>query len=225
VKISEVTMAQAEIDSFILKFKNLLLSGRNATLVMKSNAGKAEVSLNVDLGHVPPLPVQHQEHRSRDGPSRQRRRLRRAQACTDSKAEEASEVIDDESIAAVQAMSAKDNVIGIDHTEPKVLEDEFCSDEIFEKQAELTFEKESDEALIESILVIADCQADWKDSYVTKLVDEKLNSIGINMKSIVVNRNVRKCFESCLVRVEPTRRSVIENQTFPIRRWTMKCIL
>ena len=45
-------MAKAEIDSFILKFKNLLISGRNATLVIKSNAGKAEVSLNVDLGQV-----------------------------------------------------------------------------------------------------------------------------------------------------------------------------
>ena len=42
-------MAKAEIDSFILKFKNLLLAGSNATLVIKSNAGKAEVSLNVVL--------------------------------------------------------------------------------------------------------------------------------------------------------------------------------
>ena len=66
-------MAKAEIDSFILKFKNLLLSGRNATLVIKSNAGKAEVSLNVELGLVPPPPALHQYHRSRDGPSRQRR--------------------------------------------------------------------------------------------------------------------------------------------------------
>ena len=52
-------MARAEIDSFILKFKRLLLSGRDATLVIKSNAGKAEVSLNVVLGDVPPPPDQH----------------------------------------------------------------------------------------------------------------------------------------------------------------------
>jgi hypothetical protein len=101
VKFSEVTMALAKIDSFILKFKNLIISCRNATLVMKSNAAKAEVGLNIDLCHVTPLPVQHQEHWSHDGPSRQRRRLRRAQERADSKAGEASEVIDDESIAAV----------------------------------------------------------------------------------------------------------------------------
>ena len=60
----------AEIDSFILKFKNLLLSGRNATLVLKSNAGNAEVSLNVDIGQVPPPPALHVYQWSRDGPSR-----------------------------------------------------------------------------------------------------------------------------------------------------------
>ena len=85
-------MAKAEIDSFILKFKNLLLSGRNATLVLKSNAGNAEVSLNVDLGKFPPQPAQHVHQQSRDGPSRQRRRLRRAQARA-TEAEEVTEVL------------------------------------------------------------------------------------------------------------------------------------
>ena len=96
-------MAKAEIDSFILKFKNILLSGRNATLVLKSNAGSAEVSLNVDLAQVPPPPAQHIHHRSRDGPSRQRHRLRRAPARTTSKAEEATEVSDAQVETAVQA--------------------------------------------------------------------------------------------------------------------------
>ena len=81
-------MDQAEIDSFILKFKNLLLSGRNATLLIKSNAGNAEVSLSVELGEIPPQPDQLHRHRSRDGPSQQRRRLRRAAARTASNAEE-----------------------------------------------------------------------------------------------------------------------------------------
>ena len=68
----------AEIDSFILKFKNLLFSGRNATLRIKSYAGKAEVSLSVELGEI--LPPPDQQHWSRYGPSLQRRRLRRAAA-------------------------------------------------------------------------------------------------------------------------------------------------
>ena len=69
-------MARAEIDSFIVKFNTLLLSGKKSTLVIKSNNGKAEVSLDVELGEVIPPPVHHRGH----GPSRQRRRQRRAAA-------------------------------------------------------------------------------------------------------------------------------------------------
>ena len=209
-------MAKAEIDSFILKFKNLLLSGRNATLVLKSNAGNAEVSLNVDLGQFTPPPTQHVQHRSRDGPSRQRRRLRRAQA----RATEAEEVSDAQVETAAQAEDSETDLV---QTEPETLKDEFCSDKTFEKQA-LIAEDAIEEALVEKILVTADCQADWNDVYVTKLMDEKLKLLRIQMKSIVVNRNVRKSFESCLVTIEPIERRVIESESFPIRRWTMKCI-
>ena len=157
-------MAKAEIDSFILKFKNLLLSGRNATLVLKSNAGNADVSLNVDLGQVPPPPAQHVHHRSRDGPSRQRRRLRRAQARA-TEAEEVTEVSDAQVETAAQAEDSETDLV---QTEPETLKDEFCSDKTFEKQA-LIAEDAIEEALVEKILVTADCQADWNDVYVTKL--------------------------------------------------------
>ena len=212
-------MAKLEIDSFILKFKNLLLSGRNATLVLKSNAGNADVSLNVDLGQVPPQPTQHVHHQSRDGPSRQRRRLRRAQARA-TEAEEVTEVSDAQVETAAQAEDSETDLV---QTEPETLKDEFCSDKTFEKQA-LIAEDAIEEALVEKILVTADCQADWNDVYVTKLMDEKLKLLRIQMKSIVVNRNVRKSFESCLVTIEPIERRVIESESFPIRRWTMKCI-
>ena len=82
------------------------------------------------------------------------------------------------------------------------LRDEFCSDE--------SFGTTNDEQLVEKILVTADCQADWSDKVVTKLLDEKLNEIGIKMKSIKVNRNVRKCFESCLVTIQPMQKKLIE---------------
>ena len=146
-------MAKAEIDSFILKFKNLLLSGRNATLVLKSNAGNAEVSLNVDLGQVPPPPAQHVHHPSRDGPSRQRRRLRRAQARA-TVAEEVTEVSDAQVETAAQAEDIETDLV---QTEPETLKDEFCSDKTFEKQA-LIAEDAIEEALVEKILVTADCQ-------------------------------------------------------------------
>ena len=52
---------------------------------------------------------------------------------------------------------------------------------------------------MKKMLLTADRQADWNDSVVIKLIDEKLNSIGITIKSISVNINARKCFESCVV--------------------------
>ena len=128
-------MAREEIDSFILKFKSLLLSGRNASLVIKCDAGKAEVSLNVHLDHIPPPPVQVQQQRSRNGPSRQRRRLRRAAARTTSVGEEVTEAIENETQAA-EASSESDTV----QPEPKTLKDEFCSDDTLENHAPNTSE-------------------------------------------------------------------------------------
>ena len=100
----------------------------------------------------------------------------------------------------------------------ETLEDEFCSDDSFNTKSE------SDEIQVERILVEADCQADWKDNYVVKLVEDKLKMIGIEIKAITVNRNIRKAFESCIVRIEPKRKDLIEKLTFPIQRWTIKCI-
>ena len=67
-------MAHNELDSFILKFKNLWQAGCNAKLSLKSIDGKAEAHFSVELGDAPAI------QRSRNGPSRQRRRERRAAA-------------------------------------------------------------------------------------------------------------------------------------------------
>jgi hypothetical protein len=40
-EIVKVKMAGQEIDSFILKFQNLMSAGRNASLNIKANAGKS----------------------------------------------------------------------------------------------------------------------------------------------------------------------------------------
>ena len=231
LRISEMqnltaTMARTEIDSFIVKFKSLLLSGRNATLEIKSNAGKAEVNLRVELGDVSCPPAQHPHHlRPRNGPAKQRRRMRRAaerevqeaaQATETAKviAEEATQTVGNGGQAEGAVLPEKDTAIA---NESEILRDEFCSDE--------SFENSSDSTLVETILVTADCQADWNDNVVTKLVDEKLTSIGICMKSIIVHRNIRRCFESCLVTIEPTKKGSIEKETFPIKRWSMRCVM
>ena len=72
-------MAHSELDSFYFKFKNLLYAEEDATLTFKSEAGRAFVTLSLDLGHV------HSEHDvqpplggHRNGPARQRRREKRA---------------------------------------------------------------------------------------------------------------------------------------------------
>ena len=72
-------MAMSEIDSFVLKFKNLLHSEKDSTLTIKSEAGRAVLHLSVELGHVLSNPLQHQRH-PKNSPSRQRRRERRAAA-------------------------------------------------------------------------------------------------------------------------------------------------
>ena len=45
-------MAQSELDSFYVKFKSLLRSEKDAILTIKSESGRAVVTLTVDLGHV-----------------------------------------------------------------------------------------------------------------------------------------------------------------------------
>ena len=73
-----LTMAHFELDSFYLKFKNLLYGGKNATLNMKTENGRAFVTLSLDLGDV--HGQDQLTKRSRNGPARQRRRDRRMAA-------------------------------------------------------------------------------------------------------------------------------------------------
>ena len=69
-----------------MQFKNLWKSGFDAHLDIESHAGQAWVGIHVRLGHEPGPAQQHQhfpshlDRKPRDGPSRQRRRARRAAA-------------------------------------------------------------------------------------------------------------------------------------------------
>ena len=72
-------MASYEIDSFVLKFKNLLLAGIQANLTIKSEAGQSVMNLSVEVdGSIQPS---HQfPHHHRDGIARQCSRARREAA-------------------------------------------------------------------------------------------------------------------------------------------------
>ena len=79
-------MNSSELDTFIVKFRHLWKAGLDAHLDIESHAGQAWVGLHVRLGHEPgpaqqhPPFTPHVDKKTRDGPSRQRRRARRAAA-------------------------------------------------------------------------------------------------------------------------------------------------
>ena len=77
-----------EVDSFVLKLKNLWKAGRDAKLTIETVAGEATVTLSVrGLPEPQPGGPAQQEHylsqlvsQSRNGPARQRRREKREAA-------------------------------------------------------------------------------------------------------------------------------------------------
>ena len=147
-------MSGSEIDSFILKFKSLLQAGRNASLTVKAEAGKASVSLHVNLGDVlPPEFLQQHRHGSRNGPARQRRRERRATARKEKakSAVEANEVVELEVVEETSTDSTTHDTteaIGLEVVEEiasssnvteasefgatlREVHDEFCPEDLF----------------------------------------------------------------------------------------------
>ena len=150
-------MEVTEVESFVLKFKQLWKAGHSAHLDLDTHAGDAWVGLRVRLGQEPGLLHQIQHPRKTwDGPSRQRRRARRA-AARQQEAEEAihenetEEGIDENSAEAEEANTdqvvkeAKENeeekaaaTAEIEEetskfddraTENVAVDDEFCPDE------------------------------------------------------------------------------------------------
>jgi len=76
-------MAANELDSFVLKFKNLWRNGQEATLKVKSKEVEAWVELQVVLVHPLDLPPPQLKVHQRvaNGNSRDHRRARRAAEC------------------------------------------------------------------------------------------------------------------------------------------------
>ena len=70
-------MANIELDSFYIKFKSLLNQEKDAVLTLKSESGRAQVTLSVELGHVL---SDHLHHYPINSTSRARRRQKRTNA-------------------------------------------------------------------------------------------------------------------------------------------------
>ena len=131
-------MACQEIDSFILKYKNLMSARRNARLNIQAKAGKAYVNLSVELEH--PAGCDHpQNHRSKNGPARQRRRLRRAAAREAENAVVVDSEVAKETVGNKVGDIAEEASTEKTSTTKNVIEDlvdEFCSDEEYQKEVE-----------------------------------------------------------------------------------------
>ena len=70
-------MLWLELDSFVQNFKNLCQVGGNPNMVMKSEAGKVSVSLQMEFD-IPAFQHQAPYRSGRSRPAKQRRRERRA---------------------------------------------------------------------------------------------------------------------------------------------------
>ena len=87
-------MVQSELDSFYVKFKNLLRAEKDAVLTFKSEAGRAFATLSLDLGHVLSAEPGPAPRGPRNGPARIRRREKRAAAREQLAAEEAAKGVE-----------------------------------------------------------------------------------------------------------------------------------
>jgi hypothetical protein len=137
-------MALSEIDSFFFKFKHLLIAEKDATLTLKSVAGRAQVTLSVDLGHLHSRPG-HPHHHASNGTSRSRRQERRAAARKQAaeEAEKSPENVDEVSEPVEKANDKVNTTAKVAVTEE--VTDEFCSNtEYSENERKEIFSFKSD---------------------------------------------------------------------------------
>ena len=95
-----------ELDSFILKFRQLCQAGPDAHLAVDSHARKVRVHLHVPLGQALGPSQEEQPtkiRKNRNGPSRQRRRARRKAVRLEATTENDTEQVQTEVIIAEKA--------------------------------------------------------------------------------------------------------------------------
>ena len=117
-------MHAEEVDSLILKFRQLWKTGFDAHLDLHTHAGQAWVSLHVRLGHSQEHRHQRDYYKARNSPSRRRRREKRANARRD--AEKATEnLVPNEGIgekAIIEAKEATSKALEIETSDKKTAE-------------------------------------------------------------------------------------------------------
>ena len=98
----------SKIDSFFFKFKNLLSSGKSANLTLRADAGKATITLAVEVEVSQNV---KQNNLTRNSPSRQRQRERRAKArhAAAERVEHEAAIVEVGDSAVKEAVAASEN--------------------------------------------------------------------------------------------------------------------
>ena len=207
-------MDNLEIGSFISKFMGLLRSGKNASLNIKSEAGKAYINLSVE---VPSL----LNRKPRNGPARQRRRERRAAACDAAvetvAAEEAEKEESEKDLnvkAAEKQQTTSENEVLQDNKNRAVIVEP--NDEI--ENISIRSEPKSAQArpndICGTISVIPIRHLNATNEHLSKSIAAKIEAKKVKVCDIFIQRSAQGVFTRCDVQIEAVNGNLLENIDF-----------
>ena len=135
-------MTLFEIDSFVFKFKNLLHCKKNASLAIKAEDGRVHIDLSVELE---PIDVSatvpgFRHFKTRNSPSMQRWRAKRAAARLSEEEESGKEVSAEGSASTKnsEVVDATEEVVSRANKETIVVDtvtlDEVCTDKVYNEE-------------------------------------------------------------------------------------------
>ena len=205
-------MSQTEIESFISKFMGLLRSGRNATLNIQSEAGKALINLSVEVKQS-----SQQNSNSRNGPARQRRRERRAAARDVAVAQEEVKVVseqdkDDSTKAAAEKQLSFENKEASANGGASVIitEDEIENISISESKKVQARPNE----ICATLSVIPIRHLNANDDHLGKSIAAKVEAKKVKVRDVFINRSPQGAFIRCDILIEPLNGKLLEEIDF-----------
>ena len=203
-----------EVDSFYFKFKNLLVSEKDATLTIKSESGKVQVNLSVELGHVHSEEEKGVHHHSRDAPARKRRCQWRAEARQHAAVETENIAKSDQTDSSENHIVIEEVAVGAKTDESSALKDEFCPDGVY-------LDTVNEDILIEEFVIKPDGEIDWKSNDIESSIEYKLKVVGVDILNMEILRDDEILITSCLVKIKPIQLNKKERESFPFKkvRW------
>ena len=217
-----------EIDSFYVKFKNLLLSGKDANLNVKAEAGKASVQLTVEVDVSPHTLF---TPNARNSSSKRRRRERRAAARVEAEEaathdvadkaadkvtpgsveEEAEKVSTDEDVKHEEKLSEEDVISSIETAEeaPTIGAALVCN-----PLNEVKNQDTEDRNVVRIISVIPMTNFNLSDIAIQEAIKNKIEAKNFNVKEIEVHRSAVGNFVRSDVMIEVVPGHLVKNINF-----------